>query len=181
MQDHTTYPDPSAESPGACGNGASHAPVYTTEPYVHPTIPLGLPNVVQFVEASLHHLPMPVRFVADRLSRYANAKGEVSMAASFLCQITGLGSRNTADHHLRLIESLGVLEKNTREGRQGPQKQHLCLSGRGTQLVSCPQPLNPPSDPAPTPGGELPWPAPAGRTKHCRARSKSCGPSWPGS
>ena len=116
MQDHTTGPDPSAEAPGAYGNGASHAPAYTTEPYVHPTIPLGLPNVVQFVEASLHHLPMPVRFVADRLSRYANAKGEVSMAASFLCQITGLGSRNTADHHLRLIESLGVLEKKPGKG-----------------------------------------------------------------
>ena len=116
MQDHTTGPDPSAEAPGAYGNGASHAPVYTTQPYVHPTIPLGLPNVVQFVEASLHHLPMPVRFVADRLSRYANAKGEVSMAASFLCQITGLGSRNTADHHLRLIESLGVLEKKPGKG-----------------------------------------------------------------
>ena len=116
MQDHTTYPDPSAEAPAACGNGASHAPAYATEPYVHPTIPLGLPNVVQFVEASLHHLPMPVRFVADRLSRYANAKGEVSMAASFLCQITGLGSRNTADHHLRLIESLGVLEKKPGKG-----------------------------------------------------------------
>ena len=116
MQDHTTYPDPSAEAPGAYGNGASHAPAYATEPYVHPTIPLGLPNVVQFVEASLHHLPMPVRFVADRLSRYANAKGEVSMAASFLCQITGLGSRNTADHHLRLIESLGVLEKKPGKG-----------------------------------------------------------------
>ena len=116
MQDHTTGPDPSAEAPGAYGNGASHAPAYATEPYVHPTIPLGLPNVVQFVEASLHHLPMPVRFVADRLSRYANAKGEVSMAASFLCQITGLGSRNTADHHLRLIESLGVLEKKPGKG-----------------------------------------------------------------
>ena len=121
MQDHTTGPDPSAEAPGAYGNGASHAPAYATQPYVHPTIPLGLPNVVQFVEASLHHLPMPVRFVADRLSRYANAKGEVSMAASFLCQITGLGSRNTADHHLRLIESLGVLEK--RPGKGGKDRK----------------------------------------------------------
>ena len=38
------------------------------------------------------------------------------MAASFLCRITGLGSRNTADHHLRLIESLGVLEKKPGQG-----------------------------------------------------------------
>ena len=116
MQSHNAYPDPLASSPAAYNNGAANTPVDSAEPYVHPTIPLGLPHVVQFVEASLHHLPMSVRFVGDRLSRYANAKGEVSMAASFLCQITGLGSRNTADHHLRLIESLGVLEKRPGQG-----------------------------------------------------------------
>ena len=116
MQDHSSYPDPSAYSPSAHGNAVDDTPFAATEPYIHPTIPLGLPHVVQFVEASIHHLPMSVRFVGDRLSRYANAKGEVSMAASFLCQITGLGSRNTADHHLRLIESLGVLEKKPGQG-----------------------------------------------------------------
>ena len=116
MQSHNAYPDPLASSPAAYNNGAANTPVGSAEPYVHPTIPLGLPHVVQFVEASLHHLPMSVRFVGDRLSRYANAKGEVSMAASFLCQITGLGSRNTADHHLRLIESLGVMEKRPGKG-----------------------------------------------------------------
>ena len=116
MQSHNAYPDPLASSPAAYNNGAANTPPGSAEPYVHPTIPLGLPHVVQFVEASLHHLPMSVRFVGDRLSRYANAKGEVSMAASFLCQITGLGSRNTADHHLRLIESLGVMEKRPGKG-----------------------------------------------------------------
>ena len=116
MQSHDAYPDLPANSTGTHANGATATPVDTTQPYVHPTIPLGLPHVVQFVEASLCHLPMSVRFVGDRLSRYANAKGEVSMAASFLCQITGLGSRNTADHHLRLIESLGVLEKKPGQG-----------------------------------------------------------------
>ena len=116
MQSYNAYPDPLASSPAAYNNGAANTPVGSAEPYVHPTIPLGLPHVVQFVEASIHHLPMSVRFVGDRLSRYANAKGEVSMAASFLCQITGLGSRNTADHHLRLIESLGVLEKKPGQG-----------------------------------------------------------------
>ena len=121
MQSHNAYPDPSAGSPAAYDNGAAAAPADSAEPYVHPTIPLGLPHVVQFVEASIHHLPMSVRFVADRLSRYANARGEVSMAASFLCQITGLGSRNTADHHLRLIESLGVMEK--RPGRGGKDRK----------------------------------------------------------
>ena len=121
MQSHNAYPDPSASSPAAYENGAANAPVHSAEPYVHPTIPLGLPHVVQFVEASIHHLPMSVRFIGDRLSRYANARGEVSMAASFLCQITGLGSRNTADHHLRLIESLGVMEK--RPGRGGQDRK----------------------------------------------------------
>ena len=117
MQDHSSsYPDLPANSTGTHANGATATPVDTTQPYIHPTIPLGLPHVVQFVEASLCHLPMSVRFVGDRLSRYANAKGEVSMAASFLCRITGLGSRNTADHHLRLIESLGVLEKKPGQG-----------------------------------------------------------------
>ena len=116
MQSHDAYPNLPANSTGTHANGATATPVAATQPYVHPTIPLGLPHVVQFVEASLCHLPMSVRFVGDRLSRYANAKGEVSMAASFLCQITGLGSRNTADHHLRLIESLGVLEKKPGQG-----------------------------------------------------------------
>ena len=121
MQSQNAYPDPSYSSPAAYNNGAANTPAGSAEPYVHPTIPLGLPHVVQFVEASIHHLPMSVRFVGDRLSRYANAKGEVSMAASFLCQITGLGSRNTADHHLRLIESLGVMEK--RPGKGGKDRK----------------------------------------------------------
>ena len=118
MQGHDAYPDPSADSPGPHANGATATPVDTTQPYVHPTIPLGLPHVVQFVEASLHHLPMSVRFVGDRMSRYANAKGVVSMAIPFICQITGLGSKNTAEHHIRLMESMGVLEKKPGKGGQ---------------------------------------------------------------
>ena len=119
MQDHnSSYPDPSAYSPSA---HSSDPPLAATEPYVHPTIPLGLPHVVQFVEASLHHLPMSVRFVGDRMSRYANAKGAVSMAVPFICQITGLGSKNTAEHHIRLMESLGVLEK--RPGKGGKDRK----------------------------------------------------------
>ena len=122
MQSHGTYPDPSADSPAGYDNGAVVVtPVETTEPYVHPTIPLGLPHVVQFVEASMHHLPMSVRFVGDRMSRYANAQGAVSMAVPFICQITGLGSKNTAEHHIRLMESMGVLEK--RPGKGGKDRK----------------------------------------------------------
>ena len=129
MQSHNAYPDPSYSSPAAYNNGAAATLAGSAEPYVHPTIPLGLPHVVQFVEASIHHLPMSVRFVADRLSRYANAKGEVSMAASFLCRITGLGSRNTADHHLRLIESLGVLEKKPGQGGKDRKSNTYVFQG----------------------------------------------------
>ena len=121
MQDRSTYPDPSSDAPTAYGNGATATPVASTEPYVHPTIPLGLPHVVNFVEASMHHLPMSVRFVGDRMSRYANAQGVVSMAVPFICQITGLGSKNTAEHHIRLMESLGVLEK--RPGKGGKDRK----------------------------------------------------------
>ena len=116
MQDRNTYPEPSSDAPTVYGNGATATPVASTEPYVHPTIPLGLPHVVQFVEASLHHLPMSVRFVGDRMSRYANAQGVVSMAVPFICQITGLGSKNTAEHHIRLMVAMGVLEKRPGKG-----------------------------------------------------------------
>ena len=129
MQSHNAYHDPSYSSPAASNNGAAATLAGSAEPYIHPTIPLGLPHVVQFVEASIHHLPMSVRFVGDRLSRYANAKGEVSMAASFLCRITGLGSRNTADHHLRLIESLGVLEKKPGQGGKDRKSNTYVFQG----------------------------------------------------
>ena len=116
MQNHNAHPDPSADSPVAHDNGVVNTPVAASEPYVHPTIPLGLPHVVQFVEASMHHLPMSVRFLGDRMSRYANAQGVVSMAVPFICQITGLGSKNTAEHHIRLMVALGVLEKRPGKG-----------------------------------------------------------------
>ena len=121
MQAHDAYPDPSASSPGAHETGAVATPVDSAEAYVHPTIPVGLPHVVQFVEASLHHLPMSVRFVGDRMSRYANAEGVVSIAIPFICQITGLGSKNTVEHHIRLMESMGVLEK--RPGKGGKDRR----------------------------------------------------------
>ena len=116
MQGHDAYPDPSGGSSGAHENGVIATSVDSTEPYIHPTIPLGLPHVVQFVEASLHHLPIPVRFLGDRMSRYANAQGVVSMAVPFICQITGLGSKNTAEHHIRLLVAMGVLEKRPGKG-----------------------------------------------------------------
>ena len=78
------------------------------------------------------------------------------MAASFLCQITGLGSRNTPT---TISGSSNPWEswRSGREGREGPQEQHLCLSGRGPQLEAPPhgetrhRPLG---CPCPVPQGE---------------------------
>ena len=142
MQTHDAYPDPSAGSPGAYENGATATSVDSTEPYIHPTIPLGLPHVVQFVEASLHHLPIPVRFLGDRMSRYANAQGVVSMAVPFICQITGLGSKNTAEHHIRLLVAMGVLEK--RPGKGGHDRKSNTYVFLGEQRSWKPMPTERP-------------------------------------
>ena len=142
MQGHDAYPDPSAGSSGAHENGVIATPVESTEPYVHPTIPLGLPHVVNFVEASLHHLPIPVRFLGDRMSRYANAQGVVSMAVPFICQITGLGSKNTAEHHIRLLVAMGVLEK--RPGKGGHDRKSNTYVFLGEQRNWKPMPTERP-------------------------------------
>ena len=142
MQGHDAYPDPSAGSSGAHKNGVIATPVESTEPYIHPTIPLGLPHVVQFVEASLHHLPIPVRFLGDRMSRYANAQGVVSMAVPFICQITGLGSKNTAEHHIRLLVAMGVLEK--RPGKGGHDRKSNTYVFLGEQRNWKPMPTERP-------------------------------------
>ena len=142
MQGHDAYSDPSADSPVAYDNGVVNTPVAASEPYVHPTIPLGLPHVVQFVEASLHHLPMSVRFVGDRMSRYANAQGVVSMAVPFICQITGLGSKNTAEHHIRLLVAMGVLEK--RPGKGGHDRKSNTYVFLGEQRNWKPMPTERP-------------------------------------
>ena len=142
MQGHDAYPDPSAGSSVAYDNGVVNTPVAASEPYVHPTIPLGLPHVVQFVEASMHHLPMSVRFVGDRMSRYANAQGVVSMAVPFICQITGLGSKNTAEHHIRLMVAMGVLEK--RPGKGGKDRKSNTYVFLGEQRNWKPMPTERP-------------------------------------
>ena len=75
MQSHNAYPDPLASSPAAYNNGAANTPVDSAEPYVHPTIPLGLPHVVQFVE------------------------GPVPAGRSFSAEpATGLGEKDAPDH-----------------------------------------------------------------------------------
>ena len=74
MQHHEADPDPSVHNPAAT------PPAHKKAPYVPPVIPMGLPHVVQYVTGSLLHMPGPFQLIADRMSRYGNADGEVSIA-----------------------------------------------------------------------------------------------------
>ena len=78
--------------------------------YVPPVIPMGLPHVVQYVTGSLLHMPGPFQLMADRMSRYANANGEVSVALEFLCKISDLGSKNTAKGYIDKLTAMDMLE-----------------------------------------------------------------------
>ena len=138
MQSHNAYPDPSAGSPAAYDNGAAAAPAGSAEPYVHPTIPLGLPHVVQFVEASIHHLPMSVRFIGRQTEPLRQREGR-GLDGGFL----PLPDHRTGQQKHRRPPSQahripGSHGEAAGEGREGPQEQYLCLSGRGPQLEAPP-------------------------------------------
>ena len=108
--------DPSSAVAVLTENGHSDTPVHSTEPYVPPRIPLGLPHVVHFVEASLWHMPQTIMTVGERMSRYADKDGVVSISLPFLCEIAGLGSKNTAEHAITVMASMGVLAKHPGKG-----------------------------------------------------------------
>ena len=118
MQDHDPQfrEDPYSDAAGSTGNGHADIPLDSTEPYEPPRIPVGLPHVVQFVESSLWHLPATIQNVGAKMSRYADRHGQVSIAVPFLCEISGLGSKNTAEHAIHVMESLGVLRKHPGKG-----------------------------------------------------------------
>ena len=109
-------PNTPHSAPASYGNGSTDAPVDNSDPFVPPRIPVGLPHVVQFVEGSLYHLPQTIQNVGQKMSRYADKDGVVSIALPFLCNITGLGSHHTADHAIQVMASLGVLVKHPSKG-----------------------------------------------------------------
>ena len=91
------------------------------DPYVPPVIPMGLPHVVQYVTGSILHMPGPFQLMADRMSRYANANGEVSIALEFLCKISDLGSKNTAKGYIDKLTAMDMLE--TVHGQGGNERK----------------------------------------------------------
>ena len=104
MQRRESSPDPSSSQP------VNTSPDQRKDPYIPPVIPMGLPHVVQYVTGSLLHMPGPFQLMADRMSRYANANGEVSIALEFLCKISDLGSKNTAKGYIDKLTAMDMLE-----------------------------------------------------------------------
>ena len=116
MQDQDFREDPSYDEAAHIESGHEDTPIDSTEPYEPPRIPVGLPHVVQFVEGSLWHMPRTVRDVGEKMSRYADRYGHLSIAIPFLCEITGLGSKNTVEHAIHVMESMRVLKKHPNKG-----------------------------------------------------------------
>ena len=97
-------------------NGHGDTPLNSTNPFVPPRIPLGLPHVVHFVESSLYHMPNTIRNIGSMMARYADRDGVVSIARLYLCEITGIGSHHTVSHAIDVMESMQVLEKYPGKG-----------------------------------------------------------------
>ena len=122
--------DPSPAEDVLAENGHDNTSFDSTEPYVPPRIPLGLPHVVHFVEASLWHLPQTIRTVGERMSRYADKDGKASIALPFLCEIAGLGSKNTAEHAIAVMASMGVLAKHPGKGGKDRKSNTYTFLGK---------------------------------------------------
>ena len=141
MQGNDRHKDPSSDEAASTENGHRHTSVDSTTPFVPPRIPVGLPHVVQFVEGSLYHLPQTIQNVGQKMSRYADKDGVVSIALPFLCDITGLGSHHTADHAIQVMESLGVLVKHPSRG--GKDRRSNTYTFLGSDRTWRPLPAEP--------------------------------------
>ena len=115
MQGHNAAPSPSNNQP------TESSPAQRKTSYVPPVIPMGLSHVVQYVTGSLLHMPGSLQLMADRMSRYANADGEVSIALEFLCRISDLGSKNTAKGYIDKLTAMDMLE--TVHGQGGNERR----------------------------------------------------------
>ena len=129
MQGNDFHKDPSSNEAASTENGHIDTSVNSTQPFEPPRIPVGLPHVVQFVEGSLYHLPQTIQNVGQKMSRYADKDGVVSIALPFLCDITGLGSHHTADHAIQVMESLGVLVKHPSKGGRDRRSNRYTFLG----------------------------------------------------
>ena len=89
--------------------------VMLQEPYKPPRVPHGLPHVVRFATES-GDIPWDVRSMIILLSRYADHKGQASVAVSTLCEIARIGSKNTVERWINLASGVGILRKEPGRG-----------------------------------------------------------------
>ena len=96
------------------GEGAASR-VMLQGPYKPPRVPHGLPHVVRFATES-GDIPWDVRSMIILLSRYADHKGQASVAVSTLCEIARIGSKNTVERWINLASGVGILRKESGRG-----------------------------------------------------------------
>ena len=121
MQDHnSSYPNPSARSPGAHGNTATTVgtSVSVLEPYTPPNVPHGLPHVVRYATLSSMDLPLEVRFLIIMIARFADVHGVASVANSTLGEICRIGSHHTVERWISLAADVGILREEPGKDRK---------------------------------------------------------------
>jgi hypothetical protein len=113
--DHEDFDDLSTWTDfDSTGEGATSS-VMLQEPYKPPRVPHGLPHVVRFATES-GDIPWDVRSMIILLSRYADHKGQASVAVSTLCEIARIGSKNTVERWINLASGVGILRKEPGRG-----------------------------------------------------------------
>ena len=126
MQRHDADPDLSAKR--AADQPADQPGATEKKAYVPPVIPMGIPHVVQFVTGSLLDQSPKCQLVGDRMSRYADADGWVSIAQEFICEITGVGSKNTVIKYHEFMVKRGILLiKDVQGGNERKSKRYRFL------------------------------------------------------
>ena len=113
--DHEDFDDLSGWTDfDSTGEGAASS-VMLQEPYKPPRVPHGLPHVVRFATES-GDIPWDVRSMIILLSRYADHKGQASVAVSTLCEVARIGSKNTVARWINLAAGVGILRKDPGRG-----------------------------------------------------------------
>ena len=157
MQSHNAYHDPSYSSPAAYNNGAAAALAGSAEPYVHPTIPTRA-AACRPVRRGFDSSPAHVGQIRGRQTEPLRQRKGRGLDGGFLPlpdhRAGQQKHRRPPSQAHRIPGSPG---EETGAGREGPQEQYLCLSGRGPQLEAPPhretrhRPLG---CPCPVPQGE---------------------------
>ena len=113
--DHEDFDDLSGWTDFDSTGEVAASSVMLQEPYRPPRVPHGLPHVVRFATES-GDIPWDVRSMIILLSRYADHKGQASVAVSTLCEVARIGSKNTVARWINLAAGVGILRKDPGRG-----------------------------------------------------------------